>query len=140
MIRQCEREREKTKLKQAKKDVQNSATKTRKQHTNLATGVLYQTRKSLKRGIKHARNVEQVEMFNNIASYAKQLEFVRESPLGEGKDMSNPKDVTNIQNKKARGVTGYNVYKLKLENETWIIKTEVYKNRAEAIYTLYKKE
>lgn len=78
-------------------------------------------------------------MFVDINTHASKLNFVRKSPLGEGKDMTNPKDVTNILRKRDRGVTHYNVYELVLGTEVWEVKTEVYKNKAEAVYNLYKK-
>ena len=51
--------------------------------------------------------------------------------------MTNPKDVTNILRKRDRGVTHYNVYELVLGTEVWEVKTEVYKNKAEAVYNLW---
>lgn len=106
---------------------------------NLKTGVLYQTRKSFKRGISHARNIEELEMFVDINTHASRLTYIRESRLGEGKDITKPQDIANIQRKRDRGITHYNVYELVLGAEVWEVKTEVYKNRAEAIYNLFKK-
>ena len=92
---------------------------------NLQTGYYYQTKKSIKRGIAHAYNVEEVEMFESIEIYVSRLEFVRHSPLGEAKDVTNPKDIANIKKKMHRGVTGYNVYEVDINGEIWEVKTEV---------------
>ena len=107
---------------------------------NLETGTLYQTRKSFKRGISHAQNIEEIGMFVEINAHISKLKHIRVSPLGENKNMSTPKDRANIQKKVDRGVTKYNVCELNINNDIWIIKTEVYKNRSEAIYNIYKKE
>lgn len=111
-----------------------------KVHKNLQTRTYYQTRKSFKRAIGHARNVEQAEMYADINNYISKLRFVRNSPLGEGKDMHSQKDKDNVQKKIDRGVTSYNVYELELGNEKWVVKTEVYRNSCETVYALYKKE
>ena len=109
-------------------------------HSNLITGNFYQTKKSFKRGIAHAMNVEEAEMFSKINQHISELVFIRKSPLGEVKDMSNPKDIANIERKKKRGVTGYNIYSLAVDGESWTIKTEVYKNSSEAVYLIMRKE
>lgn len=109
-------------------------------HSNLITGNFYQTKKSFKRGIAHAMNVEEAEMFSKINQHISELVFIRKSPLGEVKDMSNPKDIANIERKKKRGVTGYNIYSLAVDGESWTVKTEVYKNSSEAVYLIMRKE
>ncbi len=107
---------------------------------NLSTGRLYQTRKSFKRGVAHARNIEQAEMFVQINSLISDLNHIRFSPLGEVKNLSKPKDIANIQKKIHRGVTGYHIYEWPYKGDVWVVKTEVYKGRTEAVYALYKKE
>ncbi len=123
-----------------RKSIVEDATRLEAGYPNLATGNFYQTKKSFKRGIAHAMNVEEAEMFSRINSHISDLVYVRESPLGEVKDMTNPKAVANIKKKKERGVTGYNVYELQIGSDTWVVKTEVYKERTEAIYHIMKKE
>lgn len=110
-----------------------------KECPNLQTGQFYQTRKSIKRGIAHAYTVEEVGMFETFGSYAPRLTFVRPSHLGEGKDMTDPKNIANIQKKMHRGVTGYNVYEVIIGGETWQVKTEVFKNKSETLYVAIKK-
>lgn len=123
-----------------RKSIVEDADKFKAKHPNLATGNFYQTKKSFKRGIAHAMNIEEAEMFSRINSHISDLVYVRESPLGEVKDMTNPKSIANIKKKRERGVTGYNVYELELDRETWIIKTEVFRGYSEAIYHIMKKE
>lgn len=138
-VRDCYEHRQAPNFIAYKKEKVARAEQVREALPNLGTGVLYQTRASFKRGINHAWNIEEMEMFVDINTHASKLNFVRKSPLGEGKDMTNPKDVANVLRKRDRGVTHYNVYELVLGTEVWEVKTEVYKNKAEAVYNLYKK-
>ena len=123
-----------------KKEVTNSVTAIDgKECANLQTGQLYQTKKSFKRGIAHAYTVEEVEMFETFKDYASRMTFVRHSPLGEVKNMTDPKDIANIQKKIHRGVTGYNVYEVTIGDELWELKTEVFKNKSETLYVAIRK-
>ena len=122
-----------------KKEVTNSVTVIDgKECANLQTGQFYQTKKSFKRGIAHAYTVEEVEMFETFKDYASQMTFIRHSPLGEVKNMTDPKDIANIQKKIHRGVTGYNVYEVTIGDELWELKTEVFKNKSETLYIIRK--
>ena len=107
--------------------------------SHLQTGSYYQTKKSFARAIGHARDLEQAEMYEDIRNHLKDLVFVRHSPLGEGKDLSDPKDQKNVEGKKHRGVSGYNIYTLQYDDSNWIIKMEVFKNRSETVYHIMKK-
>lgn len=123
-----------------KKEVTNSVTTIDgKECANLQTGQFYQTKKSFKRGIAHAYTVEEVEMFETFKDYASRMTFVRHSPLGEVKNMTDPKDIANIQKKIHRGVTGYNVYEVTIGDELWELKTEVFKNKSETLYVAIRK-
>ena len=123
-----------------KKEVTNSVTAIDgKECANLQTGQFYQTKKSFKRGIAHAYTVEEVEMFETFKDYASQMTFIRHSPLGEVKNMTDPKDIANIQKKIHRGVTGYNVYEVTIGDELWELKTEVFKNKSETLYVAIRK-
>ena len=123
-----------------KKEVTNSVTAIDgKECANLQTGQFYQTKKSFKRGIAHAYTVEEVEMFETFKDYASQMTFIRHSPLGEAKNMTDPKDIANIQKKIHRGVTGYNVYEVTIGDELWELKTEVFKNKSETLYVAIRK-
>ena len=138
-IRSCLEFRRDPRFTDFRKGIVDDAIRLETGHPNLATGNFYQTKKSFKRGIAHAMNIEEAELFSKINRYISDLVYVRDSPLGEVKDITNPKDIANIKRKKERGVTGYNVYELQLGSDTWIVKTEVYKGRTEAIYHIMKK-
>lgn len=123
-----------------KKEVTNSVTAIDgKECANLQTGQFYQTKKSFKRGIAHAYTVEEVEMFETFKDYASQMTFIRHSPLGEVKNMTDPKDIANIQKKIHRDVTGNNVYEVTIGDELWELKTEVFKNKSETLYVAIRK-
>ncbi len=64
------------------------------------------------------------------------LSFMREDELGENKNMSNPKDLKNIERKKKRGVKSYTVYKYENENGVWKIGFERME-RSETPYYIY---
>lgn len=78
-------------------------------------------------------------MYEDIRNHRKDIVFVRHSPLGEGKDLSDPKDQKNVEGKKHRGVSGYNIYTLQYDDSNWIIKMEVFKNSSETVYHIMKK-
>ena len=95
----------------------------------------------MKLGIFHAYTEDEILMFRDIHLHVdkfKKLEKPQE--VGEVKDMNNPKDVKNIDKKKERGVTGYQEYEAVIDGTTWIIKTEIFKNKNESAYNLYKKK
>ncbi len=139
-IRSCIEQRRDPNFQPFKKALLNESSNFSVQHINLQTGNIYQTRKSFKRGIAHARTVEEVEMYKLINEHLSELRHIRNSPLGEVKDMSDPKDIANIQKKIDRGVTGYHIYHIEINGVTWQVKTEVFKNRAEAVYHIMKIE
>lgn len=139
-LRGCMEHKNSEKFRDYKKEVANAVRLIdRAEHGNLQTGVMYQTKKSFKRGIAHAYTIEEVGMFETFETYVSRLVFVRHSPLGEVKDMSDPKDIANIRKKIHRGVTGYNVYEVEIGGEMWEVKTEVFKNKAETLYVAIKK-
>lgn len=139
-LRACLEHKNSDKFRIYKKEAANSVTVINgRDCANLQTGQFFQTRKSFKRGIAHAYTVEEVEMFETFETYASRMTFVRHSPLGEVKNMADPKDVANIQKKIHRGVTGYNVYEIAIGDELWELKTEVFKNKSETLYVAIRK-
>jgi len=138
MVRQCEREREKRVLDTRKRIIKDAKKLTL--HTdNVNKGIYYQTKAALKRGLAHAYTKEEANMFEWLPKNLNALRFIRFSPLGEGKDLTSAKDAANIAKKKARGVTGYNVYEIKVDNILWSVKTEIVKGKAETAYIIMKK-
>ena len=107
--------------------------------SNLRTGKYYQKRKSYKRGISHAYNMEELNMYDWIPNNINRLRFQRVSELGEGKDMANERDRANVQKKADRGVSRYNVYIVNDGLSDWIVKTETLRNKAETLYHVMKK-
>lgn len=107
--------------------------------TNLETGHIRRNGCVRNNLIQHIRNEEELQAADYIWNNPHSLKFVRHSPLGEVKDMTNPKDIKNIESKKERFVTSYNVYELNYNGAVWEVKVEVYKNKAEQIYNIKKK-
>lgn len=105
----------------------------------MQTSELHQTRKAMQRAIGHAFNMEELNAIISMPDNLDKFRFDRFSPLGEGKNINDPKDINNIQKKQKRGVTGYNVYSATINGVEWIIKTEVFKNKSEMIYHIMKK-
>ena len=140
ILRKCYDQRRSEAFKEYRKSLEQQAEHLTDSYSNLHTTHFYQTKKSFKRGIGHARNIEEAEMFLEVNQHISKLQPIRISPLGEGKDLNDPKDIANLQKKRDRGITAYHIYELELRGDIWVIKTEIYKNRSEAIYALYKKE
>lgn len=140
ILRKCYSLRSTEAFKQYRKEMEDKAERFSKVYDNLSTKNYYQTRKSFKRAIGHARNIDEAEMFVEVNYHIGEFVHIRVSPLGENKNLTDPKDIANIQKKKERGVTSYNIYELDFKGDIWIVKTEVYKNRSETVYALYKKE
>lgn len=140
ILRTCYDQKRTAAFKEYRKSMESQAEHLTESHNNLFTKNFYQTKKSFKRGIGHARNIEEAEMFVEINQHISELRPIRISLLGEGKDLSDPKDIANLQRKRDRGVTAYHIYEFEFGGDTWVIKTEIYKNRSEAVYALYKKE
>lgn len=140
LVRQCREQQEKGCVIQTRNEILEITEKINITSDRLQTGVYYQTKKSMRRGLSHAYSVEEADMFTVIPKNLDKLTFVRFSPLGEVKDLSLEKDIKNIKKKTERGVTGYNIYEATINDATWIIKTEVWNNRAETAYVVIKKK
>jgi hypothetical protein len=132
---------ERERLDNYKKQIKNKVVgRTDVKLDNLKTGAYYQSRGSVKRGVYHARTMEEAEIFENILQYLDKLVYYRKSPLGEGKDMDDPVDRANIQKKIERSVTHFNIYKATINNVKWELKLEVFKNENETLYNIKKDE
>lgn len=107
---------------------------------SFVTGKMIDSKKTFKNVYNHELRADEIEAV--IAFYSKptKVRFIKESPLGEGKDLTRPKDAKNIAKKKARGVTHYNVYEFKTSNGKYRLKTEVNKKGYEIPYFIYKEK
>ena len=124
----------------ARREAQKNAKPIVIEAANLQTGHLNQTRKAMQRAYAHAFNREELVMYDYVLANIDKLIFIGFSPLGEVKDLTNPKDLKNIKIKRDRGVTGYNIYTIAISGIEWQVKTEVNKHGKEAIYHIMKKE
>ena len=91
---------------------------------NLITGELHISGKVRKRFLKHAHHDYDVEAAKYAWNNPQELKSPRVSTLGEGKDMSNPKDQANIQRKLDRHVMDYVEYKLDYNGRKFLVKLE----------------
>lgn len=107
-------------------------------YDNLESNELLETKKSLRRFLSHCYTMEEIEAAKYIWNHPEELRFERVSPLGEGKDMDNPEDAKNIQNKKDRGIVSYYEYSFDYNGKKWLLKTERHKNGFEMFYTFTK--
>ncbi len=105
---------------------------------NLDTHILKRSGKSRKHFIEHCYNRSEIDAAEYIWEHPSNLKLVKPSPLGEVKDMSDPKAISNIEKKKARGVVSYNIYEFSYNNKTWLVKTEVLKSGKEQFYSITK--
>jgi len=109
------------------------------QINNLSSSKLLPCKKSFERLLDHCRDTEEL----NAAIYAwchpEKLSLVRQEVLGEGKDMTNPKNIKNIERKKKRGIIGYNVYTIIIGQIVWQVKLEQHRNDFEQFYHIIKK-
>jgi hypothetical protein len=106
---------------------------------NLQTGVFYDSKKGLKALVSHSISANEIEAAMSVPRNIDKLKFVRVSPLGEGKDMTNPLDVANVAAKRERGVEQYNIYKYKYRGKTYYIKLEESVHGEERLYAFTKK-
>ena len=119
------RETEKTLLDWAKKEQGLHEAPTTK------TGKILISKKVAERYLHHAVSKEEKAILTDIVTHNEKLKFLREDELGGRKDMSNPKDVKNVERKKQRGVIGYTVYTLENEKGKWKIGFEKTNHRGD---------
>ncbi len=106
---------------------------------SLVTGILHRTGKSQQRFLKHLHHDYEVDAGVFVWNNPEKMEFVRISPLGEGKDLTKQEDIENIQRKKDRGVVEYLVYKCRFGMRNYLIKTEKLIHGNEQFYSLVEK-
>ena len=110
-------------LSKTKETILNWAKKEKGAHKapNTKTGKILMSKKVAERYLYHARSKEEKILIVDIVRQSEKLSFLREDKLGEKKDMTNPRDVKNIEEKKQRGVISYTVYTLENERGKWKI-------------------
>ncbi len=140
MVQACANNKDKSLVCVQKKTVLKESSNFTRKSEALRTDKYFQTKDALRHGLSHAHTLEEVNAFAWIPKRLDELQFVRFSPLGEVKDMASEKDIKNIEKKKKRGVTGYNVYEIRLGDETWQLKTEIRNNKKETLYIAFKKK
>ncbi len=103
-------------------------------YKNLKTKELLPSHKSLKRLVNHCLSLDELDAAKYLWLNPGKLRFVRESPMGEGKDMEDPKAQKNIAKKQERGIVGYNQYSLKYDGRKWDVKLEEHEKGFEQMY------
>ena len=107
---------------------------------NLTTGKLHQANKPRKRLLNHCHYTDEIEAAIYFWNNPQVLGSPRISPMGENKDMSDPKVQKNIARKQGRGISDYIEYRATYRGARWIIKTERHKNGFEQFYWLKKED
>lgn len=102
---------------------------------NLRTQNLLRSDKVLQRLLWHSFTLQEISAAKYIWNNPSGLEFVRESKLGEVKDMTKESDKANVNTKKRRGVKTYNVYSFNYQGKRWLIKLEQHKKGFEQFYS-----
>ena len=139
-IRTCALNRDKSLVCAKKTAAISNSTNFIRKSAALKTGKYFQSKGALKLGLSHAHSSEEVAAFSWIPNHLDNLQFVRFSPLGEVKDLSSEKDIRNINKKKKRNATGYNIYNINIDGEIWQLKTEVRGGSRETLYIAFKKK
>ena len=106
---------------------------------NLQTGRIWNKGEARRHLIDHTWSEDELKAARYAWEHPEELRFVRESPLGEGKNLDNAKDAANIKKKRSRGVTLYNEYELKINGETWAVKMEAINDKREQFYHIKRK-
>lgn len=107
--------------------------------SNLASGCIRQSKKSLNRILQHCSTNEELDAANYIWNHPETLKHKRVSPMGEGKDMNDPKKIKNVEQKEKRGVVQYQEYEFEYNGNTWVAKLEETKWGYEQFYHIRKK-
>jgi len=83
---------------------------------------------------KHTGSIRSKRCLLEASRHPERLRYLRWAELGEGKDLTNPDDVRNIERKRERGVIGYNRYEFEFDGDTWILGLEEVKDGYEQPY------
>lgn len=106
----------------------------------LKTGVFEDNKEGFRRLLSHCYDEDTIRAAMALRKKISKLNFVRDSKLGEGKDMTNPKHRKNLRKKKKRGVLSYHQYKWTTRKGiVYNVKTEVF-DGFECLYWMRKRE
>ena len=105
---------------------------------NLYKGRLLRNNQARRAFIAHTYTFSELNAAKHIWNNPHELHFVRISPLGEGKDVSNPSDVKNLAGKRSRGVYQYGEYAFEYGHNNWVVKTEMFRQGFERLYHIEK--
>ena len=92
------------------------------------TGQIKVTPSSLKntlKGYDHTRSIDSKYCLLKAMQNPGKLRHDGYQPLGYGKDLTDPQQQNNVNEKAKRGVTGYNYYLFDYKGKTWVIGFEV---------------
>lgn len=89
---------------------------------NTITGKLRMINKAKKEVLSHTKNLQELDAIKYIWNNPNALRYVGNSPLGQGKDKTNPDDRKNLKKKEKEGITGYSRYYFEYGGKTWLIK------------------
>ena len=88
--------------------------------------------------LRHCRHDYDVDAAEYIWMNIDKLSYVRDSALGENKDMSSEEDIANIKNKKEKGIELFRIYRFAHKGRTFLVKLAVYKKGYEEFYALFE--
>lgn len=91
------------------------------QAKNLQSGEFRLNAESIRAYLYHAKSPEAKWLLTVIMDDLEELKLQKISKLGEGKDLSNPKDQRNVMKKKKKGVKCYCVYDYTYQGKTWAV-------------------
>ena len=104
------------------------------------TGVLNRTYKVRNKLFTHCHHDYDVDAAVHIWNHPEDLNFIRPCELGEGKDMSIPKNQENIRKKREElHFVSFNEYEFKYKNRMFITKLAVCEDGYEQFYAIYEK-
>ena len=88
--------------------------------------------------MKHLHHDYDVDAAIYMWEHIEDLEYIRVSTLGEGKDMTLQENIDNVQHKRDRHVEDYVIYRLKYRGRNFLIKTERLTYGIEQPYSLQR--
>lgn len=106
---------------------------------SLLSGTIHRSGKSLNRFLKHAHHDYDVDAAVYAWNNPSALKNPKVSVLGEGKDMTDPDDIANIQKKIDRSVSDYVVYEMKYGGRVFHVKLERLVYNVEQFYAIMEK-